>query len=136
MLPFILTIGFWVSAALMLLGLAQRARLWRNGRAAKIELGNLLAIPKRYFVDLHHVVAREPFIARTHVAVAGGAVLAVLHIAVWLRSLRAPKVPRALRWLSWLPPITPIAGFMAGAWFLAVLWCIVAATYVVLRSQA
>lgn len=82
MLPFILTISFWASAALMLLGLAQRARLWRNGRAAKVELGNLLAIPKRYFVDLHHVVAREPFIARAHVAVAGGAVLAVLVIGV------------------------------------------------------
>jgi hypothetical protein len=65
-----------------------------------------------------------------------GASWVVLHVAVWLRSWRAPSVPRVLRWLSWLPPITPVAGFMAGARFLAVLWCIVAVTYVVLRSQA
>lgn len=65
-----------------------------------------------------------------------GACWLVLQVALWLRSWRAPTVPRVLRWLSWLPPITPIAGFMAGAWFLSVLWCIVAVAYVVLRSQA
>jgi hypothetical protein len=64
------------------------------------------------------------------------AVWLVLQFAVWLRAWRDPKVPRVLRWLSWLPPLTPVAGFMAGAWFLAVLWCIVAALYAVLRSQA
>jgi Fe-S oxidoreductase len=36
----------------------------------------LLTIPKRYFVDLHHVVARDPYIAKTHVATAGGAIAA------------------------------------------------------------
>ena len=82
MLPIVLTMSFWASMALLLVGLAQRASLWRNGRAAKVELRSLLAIPKRYFVDLHHVVAREPFIARAHMAVAGGAVLVILVVAV------------------------------------------------------
>jgi len=82
MLANFLTISFWASMALMLLGLGRRARLWRKGRSHQVALGALLAIPKRYFIDLHHVVAREPFIARTHVAVAGGAVLALLVIGV------------------------------------------------------
>jgi Fe-S oxidoreductase len=82
MLACLLTMSFWASVALLLFGLAQRARLWRNGRAARVEVAALFAIPKRYFVDLHHVVAREPFIARTHMAVAGGAVLAILVIGI------------------------------------------------------
>ena len=97
MLPLVLTISFWASVALMLLGLAQRARLWSKGRAAKLELVNLLAIPKRYFVDLHHVVAREPFIARTHMAVAGGAVLAILVIGInYGLALYSPLLDRVL----------------------------------------
>jgi Fe-S oxidoreductase len=82
MLPIVLTMSFWASMALLLLGLAQRASLWRNGRAAQVDMRALFAIPKRYFVDLHHVVAREPFIARAHMAVAGGAVLAILVIGI------------------------------------------------------
>jgi dimethylglycine catabolism B len=39
-------------------------------------LGGLLAMPKRYMVDLHHVVARDKYMANTHVATAGGFVLA------------------------------------------------------------
>ena len=54
-----------------------RARLWRAGRPAPVDWLGLLAIPRRYFVDLHHVVARDPFIARTHIAVAGGAIAAL-----------------------------------------------------------
>jgi Fe-S oxidoreductase len=82
MLPIVLTMSFWASMALLLVGLAQRAGLWRNGRAAQVNMRALLAIPKRYFVDLHHVVAREPFIARAHMAVAGGAVLTILVIGI------------------------------------------------------
>ncbi len=82
MLPLALTCLFWFACALLLLGLARRARLWRNGRRAKVALSGLLAMPKRYLVDLHHVVAREPFIARAHAAVGGGAVLAILVIAL------------------------------------------------------
>ena len=97
MLPLALTCLFWFACALLLLGLAQRARLWRNGRPATVALSGLLAIPKRYFGDLHHVVAREPFIARAHVAVAGGAVLAILVIAVnYGLALYSPLLDRVL----------------------------------------
>ncbi len=97
MLPVVITVSFWASVALLLVGLAQRARLWRNGRPASVALANLLAIPKRYFVDLHDVVAREPFIARTHAAVAGGAVLAILVIGVnYGLALYSPLLDRVL----------------------------------------
>jgi hypothetical protein len=65
-----------------------------------------------------------------------GAALLVLHLALVLRTLRATGLPRALRWLSWLPPVTPVAGFWCGAKLLSLLWCIVAAAYIVLRTLA
>jgi Fe-S oxidoreductase len=73
---------FWLAVLTLAVGLARRATLWRHGRAAAVNWLGLLAIPKRYFVDLHHVVAREPFVARAHVGVAGGAVLALAVVAL------------------------------------------------------
>ena len=109
----ILTISFWASMALMLLGVGQRARLWNNGRAQRVAPGKLFAIPKRYFVDLHHVVAREPFIARTHVAVAGGAVLALLVIGInYGLALYSPLLDRVLLGASCLM----LAGTAMVAW--------------------
>ena len=58
------------------------ASLWRAGRSAPTRWLDLLAVPKRYFVDLHHVVARDPYIARTHIATAGAAVAAMLLVAL------------------------------------------------------
>ncbi len=72
-----ITLLFWLAVATLAVGLARRARLWRVGQAAPVEWAGLLAVPKRYFIDLHHVVARDPLIARAHVATAGGAVLAL-----------------------------------------------------------
>ncbi|WP_118180208.1 (Fe-S)-binding protein [Paraburkholderia phosphatilytica] len=76
---FLITALLWVSVAGLAFALAKRASYWRLGRAtAAGQFGwtNLLTIPKRYFVDLHHVVARDPYIAKTHVATAGGAIAA------------------------------------------------------------
>ncbi|WP_374336221.1 (Fe-S)-binding protein [Leeia sp.] len=73
---------FWLAALLLVAGLLRRSALWRQGRPAAVKWSSLLAIPKRYFVDLHHVVARDPFIARAHVAVAGGAVAVLLLVAL------------------------------------------------------
>jgi len=78
----LVSLVFWAAVLTLALGLARRAALWRNGRAASVNWLGLLAIPKRYFVDLHHVVAREPFVANAHVAVAGGAVLALIIVAI------------------------------------------------------
>lgn len=78
----LITLLFWLATAILLVGLWRRSLLWRQGQSADFSLISLLAIPKRYFVDLHHVVSREPFIARTHVATAGGAVAALILVAI------------------------------------------------------
>jgi Fe-S oxidoreductase len=84
---------FWTAAALLAAGLYRRAHLWRRGRDAPVDWGGLLAIPKRYFVDLHHIVAREPYIARAHVATAGGAVAALALVALnYGFGVRSPRL--------------------------------------------
>ena len=81
-MPHFITALFWLAALTLLIGLWRRAKFWRAGKPAEFSWLNLLAIPKRYFVDLHHVVAREPYIAHTHVATAGGAVAAIGLVAI------------------------------------------------------
>ncbi len=82
MINYLITALFWLATFALLFGLWRRAQLWRNGQAAEWKLTQLLTIPKRYFVDLHHVVSREPYIANTHVATAGGAVAALVLVAI------------------------------------------------------
>ena len=77
-----ITALFWLSAILLLAGLYRRSLLWRAGGKAKVSWLSLFTIPKRYFVDLHHIVSRDPYIARTHVATAGGAVAALILVAI------------------------------------------------------
>ena len=77
---FVITALLWLSVAGLAFALFKRAAYWREGRATAAGAygwGNLLSIPKRYFVDLHHVVARDPYISKTHVATAGGAIAAM-----------------------------------------------------------
>jgi len=79
MLNTLLPILLFAALGLAVLGAFRRVAMWRQGRAAKVDLlGGLLAMPKRYMVDLHHVVARDKYIANTHVATAGGFVLAAV----------------------------------------------------------
>ena len=81
----VITVLLWLSVAGLAFALARRAAYWREGRASAAGAygwANLLTIPKRYFVDLHHVVARDPYIARTHIATAGGAILAMALVFV------------------------------------------------------
>jgi Fe-S oxidoreductase len=78
----LVTAVFWLAVTALAVGTARRAALWRRGRAAPVAWRGLLAIPKRYFVDLHDVVAREPAVARAHVAVAGGALACLALVAV------------------------------------------------------
>jgi Fe-S oxidoreductase len=82
MLPYFVSTVFWVAVLCLGWGLARRALVWRSGRASAVDLRGLLQIPKRYFVDLHDVVAQEPFVARAHMGVAGGAILALLLVAL------------------------------------------------------
>ncbi|NLQ17014.1 (Fe-S)-binding protein [Marinomonas sp. M1K-6] len=66
------------------IGAVRRMNLWRAGQADKVDLlAGLLAMPKRYLHDLHHVVERDKYMSRTHVATGGGFVLAMV-LVVWV----------------------------------------------------
>lgn len=70
-----------ISVLLVLAGIGavRRMNMWRAGQAEKVDmLAGLLAMPKRYLHDLHHVVDRDKYISRTHVATGGGFVLAMV----------------------------------------------------------
>lgn len=77
-----------LAAALVLVvaGVVKRVSLWRRGKPEKVRLlRGLMAMPRRYMVDLHHVVARDKYMSNTHVATAGGFVLSlVLLVAIHL----------------------------------------------------
>ncbi|AMB83838.1 (Fe-S)-binding protein [Pseudomonas agarici] len=79
MLNTLLPILLFAALGLAVLGALRRVAMWRRGRPAKVDLlAGLLAMPKRYMVDLHQVVARDKYIANTHVATAGGAVASIV----------------------------------------------------------
>jgi Fe-S oxidoreductase len=90
---FSLSLVLWALAAFAVVAAGRRALLWRVGRAAKVDwLRGLLALPKRYLVDVHHVVARDAFAARMHALVAGGLIggslLVLLGVLPWLGASR------------------------------------------------
>jgi Fe-S oxidoreductase len=71
---------FMIGTLLLLavIGAVRRANLWRAGQADKVDIiAGLMAMPKRYLHDLHHVVERDKYMSRTHVATGGGFVLAM-----------------------------------------------------------
>lgn len=79
MLNTLLPILLFAALALAVLGAAKRFLMWRRGRPAKVDwLGGLMKMPRRYLVDLHHVVERDRYMSKTHVATAGGFVLAAV----------------------------------------------------------
>lgn len=105
-----ITALFWLATAVLAFGLLRRASLWRTGQATDIAWSGLLAIPKRYFVDLHRVVARDPYIAHTHVATAGGAIAAMALVALnYGLALYSPILDWAI--------LTASAVMLAGAFF-------------------
>lgn len=64
-----------------------------------------------------------------------GALWMILHLSLSLRAVTASQLPLWLRILGVLPPLTPAAGYLAGAKLRAVSWCVVALTYLVLRTR-
>jgi len=91
MLTVILPILLITALVLALFGAIRRFCLWRKGRPAPVDwFGGLWAIRQRFFIDLHHVVARDRYMSNTHVATAGGfvaaAVLALLVHGLGLHS--------------------------------------------------
>jgi len=121
------TILFWLAVLVLIVGLWQRAGIWRKGRKARVNWLGLLAIPKRYFVDLHHIVARDPYIARTHMAVAGGAIAALVLVGInyglllyspgldWLIAIAA-LIMLSGSVFVWLRRRKPPARLSRGAW--------------------
>ncbi len=74
LLPLLLAIAL----GLMAIGAIRRVSLWRAGQAEPVNIiTGLMAMPRRYLVDLHHVVARDKYMSNTHVATAGGFVLSL-----------------------------------------------------------
>ncbi|MGM0693785.1 MAG: (Fe-S)-binding protein [Pseudomonadota bacterium] len=79
MLETLLPILIFAALGLAVIGAWRRVRLWRQGRPSAVGLlKGLAALPRRYLVDLHHVVARDRVMANTHVATAGGFVAAAV----------------------------------------------------------
>ncbi|WP_249975578.1 (Fe-S)-binding protein [Vreelandella olivaria] len=79
MLETLLPILIFSALALAALGASRRVRLWRQGRPSSVPiLKGLAAMPRRYLVDLHHVVGRDKVMSNTHVATAGGFVAAAV----------------------------------------------------------
>ena len=92
-----ITALFWLAVAALAIGVARRAAYWRTGRPDDVAWSGLLAIPKRYFVDLHHVVSRDPYIARAHIATAGGAAAALLFVGInFGLSIHSPAIDIAI----------------------------------------
>ena len=92
MLETLLPILIFTALALAAIGAVRRIRLWRQGRPSPVNFfKGLAAVPRRYLVDLHHVVGRDKMISNTHVATAGGFVAAaVLMILVHGLGLASP----------------------------------------------
>ncbi|HJE22778.1 MAG TPA: (Fe-S)-binding protein [Methylorubrum populi] len=73
----------WLMAALALVQVSRRALLWRAGAGAPVAwLDGLAKLPRRYLVDVHHVVARDAYTSRMHAVVAGGLLAASLLTAL------------------------------------------------------
>ena len=67
-----------LAAVIGILAVVLRARRWARGRRAEVPwFAGLLTIPRRYLVDVHHVVARDRYAAAMHVPTAGGFLAAV-----------------------------------------------------------
>jgi len=63
-----------------------------------------------------------------------GAVLVVLHLFLWLCTLRAQSVPGLLRGLACLPPLAALIALRVGPRVASVLWFVVLVAYLVLSS--
>lgn len=73
----------WLMAAVTVVQGLRRAALWRRGAPAPVDwLAGLAALPRRYLVDVHDVVARDAYASRMHAIVAGGLLAASLLTAL------------------------------------------------------
>lgn len=128
--------GIALAAAMGWLVLLAR---WLKGRPATGWLAGLRQVPRRYLVDVHHVVARRPAAARMHAMAAGGvlggaalALLAALLGAggiVWALAALAfgmGGIGALLVWRRRVPKAPPALSGGAFLWLPAALaaWCV------------
>jgi Fe-S oxidoreductase len=86
-----------------------RSRRWLAGAPARVDLvAGLVALPRRYLVDVHHIVGRRPVNARFHALTAGG-FLASLPLIV------LAAFPSLRGWPLWLLLSLVLATMLAGA---------------------
>lgn len=118
MLETLLPILIFAALGLAAIGAVRRIRLWRQGRPAAVPLfKGLAALPRRYLVDLHHVVERDKVMSNTHVATAGGFVAAaVLMILVHGLGLGSSEALGGV--LGW-PLLATSAAMFVGSLFVA-----------------
>ena len=85
------------------------SRRWRVGAPAKVDLvGGVLALPRRYLVDVHDVVARKPFNSLFHALTAGGLLSSLALIAV-------TAVPAFRGWVLWALLSAALTVMLCGA---------------------
>ncbi|MBY4678380.1 (Fe-S)-binding protein [Marinobacterium arenosum] len=83
MLDGLLPVLITMALALLVIGAVRRINLWRAGQPESVSLiAGLMAMPRRYLVDLHHVVGRDKYMSNTHVATGGGFVLSLALIVL------------------------------------------------------
>lgn len=105
-----LIVGLWLALGLAGVGLWRRARLWRAGQAAPVDWWRgVLALPRRYLVDVHHIVARKRPAARMHALVAGGFIAG--SGLLLLGSVPAWRGP-----ILWMAVALAFAAMVAGGW--------------------
>ena len=105
----------WAMAALALFQLSRRAALWRTGAGAPVAwLHGLAALPRRYLVDVHAVVARDADASRMHAVVAGGLLAASLLTAL---AILPPLAASRAYWLlvTLAFGVTLAGAFLVGA---------------------
>lgn len=79
MLTSLVSVLLLLGLLLALIGAVRRVKMWCKGRPSEVNVWpGLASVPRRYLVDLHHVVARDKYMAHTHVATAGGFVAAMV----------------------------------------------------------
>lgn len=93
-----------------------RARRWRAGRPAEVNvLRGLAALPKRYLVDVHAVVARRPRNAWMHALLAGGVVTAAM-LSLFVHLGRLGGVAAWLLLAALLPACAGLALLLVRRW--------------------
>lgn len=118
-----------LALAALAAGLAgRRVRLWKSGSEPRIVsavgwtisavsavrvIAGLKALPRRYLVDVHHVVGRDPYAARMHALAAGGLLGgSLLGLAGLIPALGTSRLYWALVALAFAAALA--GGFMVG----------------------